>query len=305
MTDYSHLDPKTQTWLELPDLERANRMLIDRFITHERLQPIMDHIDFLRFSPPKSRASGLVVSGLPGSGKTMIARAIERRYPPIAAEGSKAASLPVLTIEMTGAREARALYDRILTELGVPDPKRYVGSDRERMVLKLCRAANLRLLVVDEIQDILTSTARQQRIALDTIKFLMNQLSLPVLALGTAQAPDAMQVDEHLNARFTYRSLPVWKQDPYLVNFLDALERVLPLKQPSQLSSLPITTVLLRLSDGVLDPMMRLITYAAAHAVESGTEQITPQLLERARVEMPTAAVRLARDRANEPAKAA
>lgn len=305
MTDYSHLDPKTQTWLELPDLERANRMLIDRFITHERLQPIMDHIDFLRFSPPKSRASGLVVSGLPGSGKTMIARAIERRYPPIAAEGSKAASLPVLTIEMTGAREARALYDRILTELGVPDPKRYVGSDRERMVLKLCRAANLRLLVVDEIQDILTSTARQQRIALDTIKFLMNQLSLPVLALGTAQAPDAMQVDEHLNARFTYRSLPVWKQDPYLVNFLDALERVLPLKQPSQLSSLPITTVLLRLSDGVLDPMMRLITYAAAHAVESGTEQITPQLLERARVEMPTAAVRLARERANEPAKAA
>ena len=305
MTDYSHLAPKTQTWLELPDLERANRMLIDRFITHERLQPIMDHIDFLRFSPPKSRASGLVVSGLPGSGKTMIARAIERRYPPIAAEGSKAASLPVLTIEMTGAREARALYDRILTELGVPDPKRYVGSDRERMVLKLCRAANLRLLVVDEIQDILTSTARQQRIALDTIKFLMNQLSLPVLALGTAQAPDAMQVDEHLNARFTYRSLPVWKQDPYLVNFLDALERVLPLKQPSQLSSLPITTVLLRLSDGVLDPMMRLITYAAAHAVESGTEQITPQLLERARVEMPTAAVRLARERANEPAKAA
>lgn len=305
MTDYSHLDPKTQAWLELPDLERANRMLIDRFITHERLQPIMDHIDFLRFSPPKSRASGLVVSGLPGSGKTMIARAIERRYPPIAAEGSKAASLPVLTIEMTGAREARALYDRILTELGVPDPKRYVGSDRERMVLKLCRAANLRLLVVDEIQDILTSTARQQRIALDTIKFLMNQLSLPVLALGTAQAPDAMQVDEHLNARFTYRSLPVWKQDPYLVNFLDALERVLPLKQPSQLSSLPITTALLRLSDGVLDPMMRLITYAAAHAVESGTEQITPQLLERARVEMPTAAVKLARERANEPAKAA
>lgn len=305
MTEYSHLDPKTQAWLELPDLERANRMLIDRFITHERLQPIMDHIDFLRFSPPKSRASGLVVSGLPGSGKTMIARAIERRYPPIAAEGSKAASLPVLTIEMTGAREARALYDRILTELGVPDPKRYVGSDRERMVLKLCRAANLRLLVVDEIQDILTSTARQQRIALDTIKFLMNQLSMPVLALGTAQAPDAMQVDEHLNARFTYRSLPVWKQDTYLVNFLDALERVLPLKQPSQLSSLPITTALLRLSDGVLDPMMRLITYAAAHAVESGTEQITPQLLERARVEMPTAAVRLARERANEPAKAA
>lgn len=296
MNDYSHLDPKIQGLLDLPELERANRMLIDRFITHERLKPIMEHIDFLRFSPPKSRASGLVVSGLPGSGKSMIARAIERKYSPIPAEDGKPASLPVLTIEMTGAREARALYDRILAELGVPDAKRYVGSDRERMVLKLCRAANLRLLVVDEIQDILTSTARQQRIALDTIKFLMNELSVPVLALGTAQAPDAMQLDEHLNARFTYRSLPVWKQDAYLVNFLDALERVLPLKKASHLSSLPITTTLLRLSEGVLDPMMKLVTYAAAHAVESGTEQITPQLLERARVELPTAAVRLAHE---------
>lgn len=294
MTDYSHLDPKVVALLELPELERANRMLIDRFITHERLKPIMDHIDFLRFSPAKSRASGLVVSGPPGSGKTMVARAIERRYPPIPAEGDLAASLPVLTIEMTGAREAKALYDRILTELGVPDVSRYVGSDRERMVLKLCRAANLRLLVLDEIQDILTSTARQQRIALDTIKFLMNELSLPVLALGTSEAPDALQVDQHLNARFTYRSLPIWKQDEYLVNFLDALERALPLKNPSQLSSLPLTTPLIRLSGGVLDPMVKLITHAAAHAVESGEERITPALLERARVEMPSAAVRLA-----------
>ena len=294
MNEFEHLDPNTRGLLELPLDERANRMLIDRFITHERLKPIMDHIEFLFSSPRKSRANGLVVSGKPGSGKTMIAHAVKRRHPPLPPEGGQAACLPVVFISMTGAREAKTLYNRMLAELGVPDASRYVGGDRERMVLKLCRAANLRLLVVDEIQDILTSTPRQQRIALDTIKYLMNELSLPILVLGTSQAPEAMQVDEHLNARFQYSELPVWKRDEYLVSFLEALERVLPLRKPSNLSSLPIMSELLKRSDGILDVMVRLVTFAAAHAVESGDEMITVTNLERAWKTPPLAAIRKA-----------
>lgn len=292
MSNFEHLDPAVQPLLALPNAERAVRMLSDRFISHERVTPILDHVDFLRLRPQQSRAAGLVVSGRPGSGKTMVARAVVRRCPPQPADGGKAATWPVLSISMTGAREAKILYNRVLGQLGVPDPGRYAGSDRERMVLKVCRAAGVRLLIVDEIQDILTSTARQQRIALDTIKFLMNELSLPILALGTAQAPEAMQVDEHLNARFTYRQLPVWTQDKYLVNFLDVLERALPLREPSRLSSLPVSSTILRLSGGVLDVIVRLVTHAAAHAVERGKEAITPDLIEYAANVPPVAAVR-------------
>jgi hypothetical protein len=286
------LDPNVVPSLQLPDGERAFRMLADRFITHQRLAPILDYVEFLRFHPAHSRASGLVVSGKPGSGKTMIAKHTLRRFPAQPAEGAVGATCPVLAISMTGAREAKVLYNRLLAQLGVPDAGNYAGPDRERMALKLCRAAGVRLLVVDEVQDILTSTARQQRIALDTIKFLMNELSLPILALGTAQAPDAMKVDEHLNARFTYRVLPVWTADQYLVNFLDSLERVLPLKKPSHLSCLPTMTTLIRLSGGVLHQMVRLVTFAAAHAVESGSEQVTANELERAATQPPIAAIR-------------
>ena len=292
MTEYAHLDATANKQMTLSANERAKLMLKERFITHERLKPILDHIEFLLLQPRQSRASGLVVSGTPGSGKTMIARAIQRRNQPTPSEDGRSPGMPVMCISMTGAREAKTLYNRMLAELGIPDAGRYSGTDRERMALKLCRAADLRLLIVDEIQDILTSTARQQRIAMDTIKFLMNELGLPTLVLGTSQAPEAMQVDEHLNARFKYRELPVWKQDVHLVRLLDVLECALPLRKRSHLSSPALSSEILRLSEGVLDPMMKLVTYAAAHAIECGDEQITVGLLQRARVEPPVAAVR-------------
>lgn len=294
MNDFSHLDPSTQGQLNLPTEERAGRMLVERFITHERLVPILNHVEFLIHMPPQTRANGLVVSGKPGSGKTMLSRAIQRRYPPAPAENDKAASRPVLTINMTNAREAKTLYNRILAGFGVPDPGSYSGNDRERMVLKLCSTASLRLLIVDEIQDILTTTPRQQRIALDTIKFLMNELSLPILTLGTSAAPAAMQVDEHLNARFKYRELPLWKRDEFLTNFLDTLEKALPLRKRSYLSSPTLSADLIRLSGGVLQTIMQLVTHAAAHAVESGEDQITTKLLERAVSEPPLAAAKQA-----------
>ncbi len=294
MSEFNHLNPDARDLLHLFAAERAGRMLIERFIAHERLVPILNHVEFLVRMPPQTRANGLVVSGKPGSGKTMLALAIKRRYPPIPAEDGKAASRPVLTINMTNAREAKVLYNRILAGFGVPEPGRYSGADRERMVLKLCSTANLKLLVVDEIQDILTTTARQQRIALDTIKFLMNELSLPILTLGTSQAPSAMQVDEHLNARFQHRELPVWKRDEYLTTFLDTLEKALPLRNPSCLSSPTLSTELIRLSSGILQTIVQLVTHAAAHAVETGEEQITAKLLQRAVFEPPLAAAKQA-----------
>lgn len=285
------LSPATLADLELPNIKRAQRMLVERFLPHERLQTIVDHIDFLFYRPPQTRAAGLVVAGEPGSGKTMLAKSLHRRYKPEPATDISPATVPLLVISMTGAREAKTLFNRMLGALGVPDALSYLGSDRERMVLKVCRATRVKMLIVDEIQDILTSTARQQRIALDTIKLLMNELQIPIIALGTSEAPEAMKLDKHLNARFSYRTLPVWKSDQFLTNFLDALEASLPLREASHLSDPSIREALVRLSGGILDKIVKMVCYAGAHAVEAGEERITIPWLERGAVQPPSWAV--------------
>ena len=292
MTTLNHLDDDARKLMDLTKEQRAQHMILDRFITHERLSPILEHAKFLRFAPIQSRASGLVVYGPPGSGKTMLARSILRRHGRQTATPVSASTRPTLMISMTGAREANILFNRLLTALDCPQSTHSTGADRERLTLRLCKAADVRMIIVDEIQDILSSTARQQRIALDTVKFLMNELSVPILVLGTLAAKQAMEVDAHLNARFKYRELPTWKADSFLGNFLDTLEMRLPLAKRSALSSPTLMKELVKVSDGVLHGIVQTTCYAAAHAVEDGTERITKELIEYASYYPPLAAVR-------------
>ena len=275
---YEHLDESAANAMGLSDDERAERMLIDRFILHERLRPIFKHVEFLRFAPRKMRASGLVVSGPPGSGKSMLAEAIRRRYPQLPATDGAPATAPILYIGMTGAKEAKQIYERILENLGIPDL--YVGSRRERMTLKVCRQAQVKLLMLDEIQDVLSSTDRQ--------------MSLPVVALGTEKAKQAMSQDPHLDARFTYRELPTWTQGKHLDSFLITLERLLPLKLASNLSAPENTRLLVETSKGILDDIVKLVTYAGAYAIEKGEEKVTHDCIKMASLAPPNAAIRCA-----------
>jgi len=189
---------------------------------------------------------------------------------------------PAVGVSMTQAREARALYNRLLDNLGAPASASARYSDRERQLVRILRAFRTRLLVVDEIQDILTSSERQQRLALDAIKFLMNELSLPVLALGIDTASKALRVDKHLACRFEFRTLPVWTYDDDLSDFLEALEPLIALKLPSHLNSPTLMKTLVERSEGVLLKLVKLITHAAIYAVLDGKERIDVSLVLRA-----------------------
>jgi type II secretory pathway predicted ATPase ExeA len=295
MSNYDHLCPHAAELLDLDPEARMDRIVQDVFIKHDRLQGILDHVEYLRFERPRSRASGLAVVGQPGSGKTFLAQVIQRLYSGTPANEVSPASVPIVLINMTGARDAKTIYNRLLEALGCPDSSIYRGSDRERRALRLCRAADVRMLIVDELGDLMNSTDRQCTIALETIKTIMNELAIPVLALGVAKVRETLERDEHLNARFTFMELPVWQDDKYLQRFLQAYEQELPLKKPSLLHMPGIRKALLECSKGSLTKLVRYLTWAAAYAIEDGTEFVTPELIAKAVQKPPKAAIALRR----------
>lgn len=284
---YPHLTAEACAALDLPLAARAARMLTDRFVTHERLHHIFDIVDFMVRRPVKVRARGLIISANPGCGKTMLCEAILRRHPGELATANAPARLPVIVVSMTEAREAKQLHVEVLKALGCPHPYQYTADKRRDLVKELAQAASLRLLVIDEIQDVLIGSLRQQQLALEAIKGMMNRLRVAVIAMGTPDAVHAMSANMHLRDRFDDETLPLWKADAYLAHFLEAYESTLPLRERSRLSSADTMRQLVKLSGGVLAATVERLGRAAALAIEHGEERITRAWIERAQWEVP------------------
>lgn len=291
-TPFSHLHTSVRQELDWPTDRRIAALRQERFVEHRRLHAVIAETEFLMDSPRRTRAAGLIVSAPQGSGKTMLAKVIEHRHGAKPATGAEERRTHrAVCISMTNARDARTLYNRVLDRLGAPVTASARYSERERQLIRLFKLFGTDLLVVDELQDILTSTPRQQRLALDAIKYLMNEAGLPVLALGIAKASEALLVDRHLATRFRSLSLPVWTYDDDLRDFLDALEPLIPLRHPSNLSSPTVMKALVDTSHGVLLTLCQLIEHAAIYAVVDGIERIDASLIKRAAAAVPAVAV--------------
>lgn len=58
------------------------------------------------------------------------------------------------------------------------------------------RQLEVRMLVIDEIHSILAGTFREQRIVLNAIRFLANDLRISLVCVGTREAKQALMTDQ-------------------------------------------------------------------------------------------------------------
>lgn len=290
----SRLHPTAERMLDAPVHARMAMIIEDKTVFYPALQYIVNEAEWMIHEPRQTRARGLVVSASRGNGKTSLAKLIHERY-----QGYDSPDLPcALRISMSGVRDARSVYGRIMEELGSPARISHRLSDRELLVQRLLRDVDCRLLILDEVQDILLGSEREQQRALEGIKFLMNELSLPILAFGTEKAGHGFGSDPHLDARFSQYTMPNWQADNTLANFLATYERVLPLRKASNLASKEKLALLAKIGGGVLGKIVTRIQNAALAAISDGTESISLDLLKKA-VSRPTSClVRPAKDAA-------
>lgn len=286
-TPYPHLNPLALAAMTMPVAERSNWTCRDRFIVHEQVLAIFKVTDMLVRSRGRVRPRGLVVSGVSGSGKTMIANAVLRDYPEQGNTDTTEAAKPVIRITMTNAREASKIFSRTLRALGCPHIASYTADEREELVIALLQNAGVRMLIIDEIQDVLKRSVRQMENTFEGIKYLMNEAGISIFALGTEHAEQAMMREEHLVTRFRSIKLPLWQVGPLLSNFLDELESSLPLPERSRLSVPAIQRLLVKTSKGRLDLIVERVVFAAALAIEEGVNRIDETFLERAEFEIP------------------
>ena len=280
--DYSHLHGSVRPLAEEADEARIRRIRTDRWITYARAEAALSAMAELLTFPKRTRMPNLLLVGPSNNGKSMIVEKFRRTHLPAAATRTQDGTrhVPVLSMQMPPGPDERRFFGAILDELGFP----YSGSDgiakRQESALRMMRATQVQLLVIDEVHNLLTGTRLQQRRLLALLRWLGNELQIPLVTVGTAEALHALQSDDQLANRFEPLGLPPWRDGQEYRQLLSTLEAIIPLRRPSGLAEPALARKILLAAEGILGEVVSIVTRAAVRAVTCGCEAITSELID-------------------------
>jgi hypothetical protein len=212
-------------------------------------------------------------------GKTMLVEKFRRDHPPIVNCNNGSESLPVLAITLTSRPTERRIYGQLLMALGASVNERATLMELEIRTMLLLKNSNVRVLVIDEVHNLFAGTPREQRVILQLLRYLSNELRASLVCLGVTDARDAIAGDTQLARRLEQIVLPRWKPDEEFQEVVTAILRSLLLKQPSALSSQSLRH-LARISDGITARVFGILNELAIEAIQVGVERIADEDIE-------------------------
>ena len=255
--------------------ERVYFIQSKRWIAYPKAVHILDHLNKLLKHPRTTRMPSLIVYGDSGMGKYML---VDRFKAGCAADSTTNPN-KVLVVELSGRPTERRLFSQILAAVDAPHSPRASIVDVERGSINTLRDIGVQILVLDEIHNILAGSWREQRIVLNTLRFLSNELKLSLVCFGIMEARDAINGDVQLARRFDAVTLPRWTAGKEFEQLVLAIVRNLPLREPSVLTVKGLRRVL-QMSGGVSSRIFRMLNDLAIEAIEKGEERITDNAVE-------------------------
>jgi hypothetical protein len=280
--EYAHLQPSVRTLADQSAEVRVRRIRADRWITYNQADAALAAMEDLLTFPKRTRMPNLLLCGPTNNGKTMIVERFRRCHTPIVASIAEQgnADVPVLKVQMPAGPDESRFFGAILDELGLPYELSERVCRRQDAAIRMMRQTNLGLLIIDDLQNILAGSRLQQRRLLNLLRWLGNELQIPLVAVGTAEALHAIHSDDHLANRFEPIGLPPWRAGKEYQLLLGSLEAVLPLRRPSQLARPALAQKILTAAEGILGEIVSIVTRAAVRAVTTEAECITAKLID-------------------------
>ncbi len=253
-------------------------MRADRWIGYTRATEALNQLETLFVWPARQRMPNLLLIGPTNNGKSMIIEKFRRSRPVVSHHDRE--EIPVLVVQMPSEPSVGRFYTALLAAIGAPmRARQYRLADLEQLVLRLLRAAGVRMLVIDELHNVLGGRGDRRREFLNLLRFLGNELRIPLVGAGTREAYLAIRSDDQLENRFAPLTLPRWDAGAGTCSLLASFAASFPLRSPSHIATTEMATYLLTRSEGTIGELARLLTDAAVAAIESGEEAINQRTL--------------------------
>lgn len=284
--DLDHLHPSARSLARLPAEERVRHVRADRWIGYSRATAALERLETLYTWPGKQRMPNLLLIGPTNNGKSMIIEKFRRLHPPTSYADRE--QMPVLAVQMPSDPSVIRFYVALLAAMGAPLRPRQRLAELEQATLALLRAVGVRVLVIDELHNLLAGRGETRREFLNLIRFLGNELGIPLVGVGTREAYLAIRSDDQLENRFEPFTLPRWEPNQEARSLLASFAAAFPLRRPSTIATEDMARYLLSRSEGTIGELTHLLTNAAVAAIESGEEAINQRTLDLAPYVGPT-----------------
>lgn len=280
----THLTENTKRFVNSStDEERIKAAKEFRWIGYSDATKILKKMDDLVDYPKSSRMPNLLLVGDSNNGKTVLLNRFHKKHQAFVVEDENGYSKvvnPVLIVQAPPEPDEKRFYNIIFEKLYAPYKTSERIEQRHLRLIKLLKELEVKVLVIDEIHHVLAGTQAKQRLFLNVLKYLSNELQIPLICAGTRDAFNAIQTDPQISNRFEPKVLPRWTNDAELKKLLISFESIMPLKKQSNLIENSMTNKILAISDGLIGEISKIIQLSTILAIESKVEKITPNILE-------------------------
>lgn len=277
--EHSHLTPSAASLLSGTDSDRIAAIREERWITYPRARLSLELLDDLLARPRTTRMPSLAIYADSGMGKTMLMERFRRAHPAAYDRAERRLISPVFALQMASHATERRFYGQLLTAIGAPFTPRATVLEMEIQTLRNLRRMEVRLLMLDEVHNLLAGSAKEQQILLNTLRYLSNELQISLVCLGISEAREAIGGDVQLARRFEEVTLPRWQRDEEFQELVVCILRHLPVKSASQISARSLRHVL-QATEGVTARVFRMFNNVAVAAIRAGTECISDAAIE-------------------------
>lgn len=287
-----HLLPNICEIAILPVEQRIVKLRGEYWIGYTKAQEALDKMEELLNYPKRIRMPNMLLVSPTNNGKSMIVEKFRRKHLPYTSADQEHEVIPVLTVQMPSNPSVRRFYSTMLDALGAPIIYN-TTAQYESIAMKLMKATKVRMLIVDELHNLLAGNNNVQREFLNVLRFIGNTMKIPIVGVGIKDAYLAIRSDDQLENRFEPFILPLWKNDNEFSKLLKSITMVLPLQKPSSLLDSEVRSIILFKSEGTIGEIITLLTRAACEAIISGQEFIDRVILEKTKYNSPSERRRL------------
>lgn len=281
MSEFEHLIPAmADKARRLSDQERKSLLDTPRWLTYTRAKEIDTKLEWLFEHPRVIRMPNMLIIGRTNNGKTDLVTRFASRHPPCENPGGENITVPVLVVQTPPKPTEAGFYLELVHPLLKRLPNGSADTKRA-FVMDILKGIQLKVLVIDEMHNMLSGTAQSQHLFLNVIKYLTNELQISIIGLGDQTLINAFSVDEQLQNRFEPEILPRWNRGSEFNRLLSSFELLLPLRHPSRLVDPQLSMKLLSMCEGTIGELSKLLNAAARYAIDSGAEQINDVVLDK------------------------